>query len=109
MKTEQIESFSPEDTFAFGEQIGRQAVPGQVYTLIGDLGVGKTVFTQGVAAGLGSGNYGRSADSGCVRYDGPCGLSDCRTYNPAVPAGKSFIESKAAGAHESGIQAAPSL
>ena len=47
MKTEQIESFSPEDTFAFGEQIGRQAVPGQVYTLIGDLGVGKTVFTQG--------------------------------------------------------------
>lgn len=53
MKTEQIESFSPEDTFAFGEQIGRQAVPGQVYTLIGDLGVGKTVFTQGVAAGLG--------------------------------------------------------
>ena len=52
MKTEQIESFSPEDTFAFGEQIGRQAVPGQVYTLIGDLGVGKTVFTQGVAAGL---------------------------------------------------------
>ena len=53
MKTEQIESFSPEDTFAFGEQIGRQAVPGQVYTLIGDLGVGKTVFTQGFAAGLG--------------------------------------------------------
>lgn len=53
MKTEQIESFSPEETFAFGEQIGRQAVPGQVYTLIGDLGVGKTVFTQGVAAGLG--------------------------------------------------------
>lgn len=53
MKTEQIESFSPEDTFAFGEQLGRQAVPGQVYTLIGDLGVGKTVFTQGVAAGLG--------------------------------------------------------
>ena len=40
MKTEQIESFSPEDTFAFGEQIGRQAVPGQGYSLIGDLGVG---------------------------------------------------------------------
>ena len=29
------------------------ALPGQVYTLVGDLGVGKTVFTQGVAAGLG--------------------------------------------------------
>ena len=48
-----IESTSPRETFAIGEQIGREAKPGQVYTLIGDLGVGKTVFTQGVAAGLG--------------------------------------------------------
>ncbi len=48
-----IESFSPQDTFSVGEQIGKEAKPGQVYTLIGDLGVGKTVFTQGVAAGLG--------------------------------------------------------
>lgn len=49
----EIESFSAEDTFALGERIGKQAEPGQVYTLIGDLGVGKTVFTQGVAHGLG--------------------------------------------------------
>lgn len=49
----QIESYSPEDTFALGERIGREAAPGEVYTLIGDLGGGKTVFTQGVAAGLG--------------------------------------------------------
>lgn len=48
-----IESYSAEDTFAFGRKIGEEARPGQVYTLIGDLGVGKTVFTQGVAAGLG--------------------------------------------------------
>lgn len=48
-----IESFSADDTFAFGRKIGEEAKPGQVYTLIGDLGVGKTVFTQGVAAGLG--------------------------------------------------------
>ncbi len=48
-----IESFCAEDTFSFGKTIGESAVPGQVYTLIGDLGVGKTVFTQGVAAGLG--------------------------------------------------------
>ena len=47
------DSFSPRETFEIGEQIGKQAQPGQVYTLIGDLGVGKTVFTQGVAAGLG--------------------------------------------------------
>lgn len=48
-----IETFSPEETFAVGERIGLESVPGQVYTLIGDLGVGKTVFTQGVAKGLG--------------------------------------------------------
>ncbi|MDO4649142.1 MAG: tRNA (adenosine(37)-N6)-threonylcarbamoyltransferase complex ATPase subunit type 1 TsaE [Eubacteriales bacterium] len=48
-----IETYSPEETFAFGKKIGEEALPGQVYTLIGDLGVGKTVFTQGVAAGLG--------------------------------------------------------
>lgn len=47
------DSFSPEETFAIGKRIGEQAKAGQVYTLIGDLGVGKTVFTQGVAAGLG--------------------------------------------------------
>lgn len=48
-----IETWSPKETFAIGEKIGREATPGQVYTLNGDLGVGKTVFTQGVAAGLG--------------------------------------------------------
>jgi len=47
-----FESFSPEDTCEFGEQIGKSATPGQLFTLIGDLGVGKTVFTQGVAKGL---------------------------------------------------------
>ena len=47
------ESFSPEETFSIGEKLGREAKAGEVYTLIGDLGVGKTVFTQGVARGLG--------------------------------------------------------
>ena len=48
-----VDSFSAQDTFALGQQIGEAAVPGEVYTLTGDLGVGKTVFTQGVANGLG--------------------------------------------------------
>ena len=48
-----VETRSPEETFALGEKIGRTALPGQIYTLTGDLGVGKTVLTQGVAAGLG--------------------------------------------------------
>jgi tRNA threonylcarbamoyladenosine biosynthesis protein TsaE len=47
-----IETKGPEETFALGKQIGLEAKAGQVYTLIGDLGVGKTVLTQGVAAGL---------------------------------------------------------
>lgn len=47
-----IESFSPEDTLELGRKMGREARPGEVYTLIGDLGVGKTVFTQGIADGL---------------------------------------------------------
>ena len=48
-----IETRSPEETFRLGEQLGEKSRPGQVYTLTGDLGVGKTVFTQGLAKGLG--------------------------------------------------------
>lgn len=47
------ETFSPEETFELGRKIGSEARPGDVFTMVGDLGVGKTVFTQGVAAGLG--------------------------------------------------------
>lgn len=50
---EYIETNSPEETFAAGKKLGLSARPGEVYTLNGELGVGKTVFTQGVAAGLG--------------------------------------------------------
>lgn len=53
MKEEMIESFSPQDTYELGKRIGETAEAGRVITLIGDLGVGKTVFTQGLAAGLG--------------------------------------------------------
>ena len=48
-----LESYGEKDTFETGRKIGEQAVPGEIYALQGDLGVGKTVFTQGVAAGLG--------------------------------------------------------
>ena len=48
-----IETNTPQETFAVGKKIGENARPGQIYTLTGDLVVGKTVFTQGVAAGLG--------------------------------------------------------
>ena len=48
-----IESYSPEETGKLGSKLGENAKPGEVYTLIGDLGVGKTVLTQGIADGLG--------------------------------------------------------
>lgn len=47
------ESFCPEETYALGKSLGETAKPGDVICLNGDLGVGKTVFTQGFAAGLG--------------------------------------------------------
>lgn len=47
-----IETRSAEETYQLGIEIGLKATKGQVYTLVGDLGVGKTVFTQGLAKGL---------------------------------------------------------
>ena len=47
------ESNSPEETFALARRLGEETRPGTVYTLTGDLGVGKTVFAQGLARGLG--------------------------------------------------------
>lgn len=49
----QIETNSAEETFRAGKQLGEKAYPGMVLCLDGDLGVGKTVFTQGFAKGLG--------------------------------------------------------
>ena len=48
-----IETWKPEETYELGKKLGQEAVPGQIICLNGDLGVGKTVFTQGFAAGLG--------------------------------------------------------
>lgn len=48
-----IESLSPKETFELGKKLGEEAKPSSVYCLNGDLGVGKTVFTQGFASGLG--------------------------------------------------------
>ncbi len=48
-----IESYQSKDTFRIGETIGQAAKAGEIYGLVGDLGVGKTVFSQGFAKGLG--------------------------------------------------------
>ena len=48
-----IESFSAQDTFEAGRRLAESASAGEIYALLGDLGVGKTVFTKGFAEGLG--------------------------------------------------------
>lgn len=48
-----IESKNETETFQLGEKLGKQAEPGEIYALLGDLGVGKTIFTKGLAKGLG--------------------------------------------------------
>lgn len=54
MKNEVVtETNTPGETFELGRSLGAKASKGDVYALVGDLGVGKTVFTQGLAAGLG--------------------------------------------------------
>lgn len=66
-----FESNSAEDTFAFGQKLGREAVPGEIICLDGDLGVGKTVLTQGFAAGLGIDDYVNSPTFNIVKeYEG---------------------------------------
>ena len=46
-------SQSEKETFQIAKELAEKAQPGEVYCLSGDLGVGKTVFTKGFAAGLG--------------------------------------------------------
>lgn len=48
-----VESFSHEDTYNIGFELGKNVKKGQIFCLDGDLGVGKTVFTKGFAKGLG--------------------------------------------------------
>ena len=65
------ETFSEKETRALGEELGRQAVPGSLYTLTGDLGTGKTVFTQRFARGLGITEHVNSPTFTIVQeYDG---------------------------------------
>ena len=47
------ETNSPEETLALGEEFGRKAEKGLIIALMGDLGVGKTLFSKGFAKGLG--------------------------------------------------------
>ena len=47
------ETYSENETEELGRKLAAEAQPGSVYTLVGDLGVGKTALTRGIAQGLG--------------------------------------------------------
>jgi len=46
-------SHAPEETFEAGRRVGEGLAGGEILLLSGTLGAGKTVFTKGLAAGLG--------------------------------------------------------
>lgn len=52
-KMEKITTQSAKETYELGWKMAKVAKQGEVYALVGDLGTGKTVFSQGFAAGLG--------------------------------------------------------
>lgn len=67
----EYDSYSADDTFALAEELGKTAKAGDVVCLIGDLGVGKTLFTQGFAKGLGVEEYVNSPTFTIVQeYEG---------------------------------------
>ncbi|MCR4908990.1 MAG: tRNA (adenosine(37)-N6)-threonylcarbamoyltransferase complex ATPase subunit type 1 TsaE [Lachnospiraceae bacterium] len=53
MKAETFEAFCEGDTLNYAEKLGKEAKPGTLVALCGDLGSGKTVFARGFARGLG--------------------------------------------------------
>ena len=53
MKREIVETNGEKETWELGRRLGTGASAGQVFALVGDLGVGKTVFTKGLSKGLG--------------------------------------------------------
>lgn len=67
MECLELVSHSPEQTQKLGVRIGELALPGDVFLLVGDLGVGKTCLTQGIAWGLNIEGYALSPSFVVVR------------------------------------------
>ncbi|MCX6011944.1 MAG: tRNA (adenosine(37)-N6)-threonylcarbamoyltransferase complex ATPase subunit type 1 TsaE, partial [Chloroflexi bacterium] len=53
----EIVSHSPAQTQKIGTNLGKMAGPGDLFLLSGQLGAGKTCFTQGIAIGLSIKDY----------------------------------------------------
>jgi len=63
----ELTSRHPQDTLRLGARLGELAQAGDVYLLTGNLGVGKTCLTQGIARGLGIEDYALSPSFVIVR------------------------------------------
>jgi tRNA threonylcarbamoyladenosine biosynthesis protein TsaE len=63
----EIISHSPEQTQKFGVEIGKIALPGDIFLLVGGLGAGKTCLTQGIAWGLNIEEYAASPSFVVIR------------------------------------------
>lgn len=50
-------TYSPQQTFELGQRIGEKSLPGTVICLSGEMGAGKTAFTQGIVKGIGIEDY----------------------------------------------------
>jgi len=67
MNQVEIISHSPEETQKLGVEIGKLALPGDTFLLLGDLGAGKTCLTQGIAWGLNIKEYAASPSFVVIR------------------------------------------
>ena len=92
MKKMIIETYSQDETEKIGYDTAIKALPGQVYCLSGDLGVGKTVFTRGFARGLGIDEHITSPTFTIINeYEGRIPLYHFDVYRVADPEEMDYI------------------
>ena len=92
MKKMIIETYSQDETEKIGYDTAIKALPGQVYGLSGDLGVGKTVFTRGFARGLGIDEHITSPTFSIINeYEGRLPLYHFDVYRVADPEEMDYI------------------
>ncbi len=92
MKKMIIETYSQDETEKIGYDTAIKALPGQIYCLSGDLGVGKTVFTRGFARGLGIDEHITSPTFTIINeYEGRLPLYHFDVYRVADPEEMDYI------------------
>ncbi len=81
-----IYTSSPEETYEFAKDFAKELSPGEILCMYGDLGAGKTLFAQGVAAGLGITDHVNSPTFTIVNeYEGRLPLYHFDVYRISDP------------------------